>query len=96
VLRQADAVELFTSRAQAVAPGRVIDPEVAAAICERLDCLPLGIELAAARTKALSPPEILTRLDSRLRLLTGGPRDAPKRQRTQTDDRLELRTAQRG
>jgi predicted ATPase len=44
--------------------------------------LPLAIELAAARTKALSPDQILARLDRRLPLLSGGPRDAPQRQRT--------------
>jgi tetratricopeptide (TPR) repeat protein len=51
-------------------------------ICRRLDCLPLALELAAARVKALSTRELLRRLDRRLPLLTGGPRDAPERQRT--------------
>ena len=82
VLARGDAIELFTTRAQAVKPSIEIDPEVAAGICERLDCLPLAIELAAARTKALAPGEMLTRLDTRLPLLTGGPRDAPSRQQT--------------
>jgi predicted ATPase len=82
VLARGDAVELFMSRAQAVKPSIEIDPEVAAGICERLDCLPLAIELAAARTKALAPGELLTRLGARLPLLIGGPRDAPRRQQT--------------
>jgi tetratricopeptide (TPR) repeat protein len=51
-------------------------------ICRRLDCLPLALELAAARTKILSPGQILERLRERLPLLTGGPRDAPARQQT--------------
>jgi hypothetical protein len=51
-------------------------------ICRRLDCLPLALELAAARLKALSTEDLVRRLDRRLPLLTGGPRDAPERQRT--------------
>src|SRR5262249_36314970 len=51
-------------------------------ICRRLDGLPLGIELAAAWIKLLPPQRLLERLDRRLALLVGGPRDAPKRQQT--------------
>ena len=51
-------------------------------ICRRLDCLPLALELAAARVKVLSATALLTRLDRRLPILTGGPQDAPERQRT--------------
>ena len=82
VLEPGDAVALFDSRTKAVVPGVIVHPKLADAICARLDYLPLAIELAAARTKALAPVEILARLDTRLPLLTGGPRDAPQRQRT--------------
>ena len=51
-------------------------------ICRRLDCLPLAIELAAARVKVLSPEALLERLEQRLPLLAGGSRSAPERQRT--------------
>ena len=82
VLEPEDAIELFTSRARAIAPRLTIPPELAGAICERLDRLPLAIELAAARTKILSPPEILARLERRMPALATGPRDAPRRQQT--------------
>ncbi len=82
VLEPEDAVTLFESRTQAVVPGLIVHPKLAEAICARLDYLPLAIELAAARTKAIAPGEILARLDARLPLLTGGPRDAPRRQQT--------------
>ncbi|MGO9973455.1 MAG: ATP-binding protein [Solirubrobacteraceae bacterium] len=82
VLDRAEAIELFISRAQALAPSLSVEVELAGAICERLDRLPLAIELAAARTKALPPAEILARLEHRLPLFDGGPRDASLRQRT--------------
>jgi predicted ATPase/DNA-binding SARP family transcriptional activator len=82
VLDRADAIDLFTARAQAVSPRSEVGPDLADAICERLDRVPLAIELAAARIKALSAEEMLQRLDRRLALLTGGPRNAPTRQRT--------------
>ena len=76
-----DAVALFLERARAV--GRAIEPDVTIeAICTRLDSLPLAIELAAARTRLLSPGTLLTRLERALPLLTDGARDAPERQRT--------------
>jgi predicted ATPase/DNA-binding SARP family transcriptional activator len=79
------ARELFVTRARAVDPRLELSPEDAECverICARLDGLPLAIELAAARSKVLSPPAILDRLEQRLDLLTAGPRDAPARQRT--------------
>ncbi len=51
-------------------------------LCERLDCLPLAIELAAARTRAFTPDDLLSRLDDRFRLLTAGARTASPRQQT--------------
>ncbi len=75
------AATLFAERAQAVGREVAPDPTVEA-ICRRLDGLPLAIELAAARTKILTPDRLLERLDSVLPILTGGTRDAPERQRT--------------
>lgn len=82
VLDPEDAIELFTTRAKTVAPDLVIDRDAASAICERLDRLPLAIELAAARTKILSPADVLARLERHLPVLAAGPRDAPRRQQT--------------
>jgi predicted ATPase/class 3 adenylate cyclase len=84
-LMQYEAVRLFLERAQAVKPDFFITNESAPAvaeICVRLDGLPLAIELAAARIKMLPPRAMLQRLGSRLKLLTGGARDLPERQRT--------------
>ena len=76
-----EAVDFFASRARAVVPDLVIDDAVPQ-ICRRLDDLPLALELAAARVKALSLGQILERLEQRLAFLTGGRRDAPERQQT--------------
>ncbi len=84
-LPQNSAIELFAQRAAAVWPDFVITSENASAIqeiCSRLDGLPLAIELAAARTRVLSPQAILDRLQSPLQLLTGGALDLPERQQT--------------
>jgi predicted ATPase len=84
-LSQYAAVALFIERAQAArADFHVTDatgPAVAE-ICARLDGLPLAIELAAARIKVLPPPALLKRLEHRLPLLVGGPRDVEERQQT--------------
>jgi len=80
-----EAVELFNDRARRVQPDFRDTRENAVAVvqvCERLDGLPLAIELAAARVRALSPAEILDGLHDRFRLLTGGARTAVRRQQT--------------
>jgi len=78
------AVELFVRRAQGGRPDFRLTPENAPAVaqlCMRLDGLPLAIELAATRTKLLSPDELLARLDRPLELLTSGPQDVDPRHR---------------
>jgi predicted ATPase/class 3 adenylate cyclase len=76
-----EGVGFFLARARAVEPDFTADDAVPE-ICRRLDELPLALELAAARVKALSSQQILERLQQRLPLLTGGARDLPERQRT--------------
>jgi predicted ATPase len=84
-LSRLPAVALFVERARAVKHEFALtrgNGPVVAAICARLDGLPLAIELAAARIKLLSPSAMLSRLESRLNLLTGGALDLPTRQQT--------------
>jgi predicted ATPase/class 3 adenylate cyclase/DNA-binding CsgD family transcriptional regulator len=80
-----EAVELFTDRARRARPGFGVTDDNAARvteICRRLDGMPLAIELAAARVRALSLAEIVDGLHDRFRLLTGGARTAVRRQQT--------------
>ena len=84
-LTEYEAVRLFVERARAVKPDFVLTEENGPAvveICKRLDGLPLAIELAAARIKLLPPRVLLDRLGNRLKILTGGARNLPERQRT--------------
>ncbi|QFY08728.1 LuxR family transcriptional regulator [Nonomuraea phyllanthi] len=84
-LRQVDAIRLFAERAQAVLPGFEVtedNQETVARICRRLDGIPLAIELAAVRLRAISAEQLLDRLDDRFRLLTAGARTAMPRQQT--------------
>ncbi len=79
------AVQLFIARARLVEPTFTLDDRDLAAIqeiCRRLDGLPLAIELAAARISAVSPRELLERMDPRLPMLAHGNRDLPERQQT--------------
>ena len=80
-----DAVALFTDRARRARPEFLVTEDnigVVRDLCHRLDGLPLAIELAAARVRALSLPEIVEGLNDRFRLLTGGSRTAVRRQQT--------------
>ncbi|RZL75257.1 MAG: protein kinase, partial [Rhodococcus sp. (in: high G+C Gram-positive bacteria)] len=94
-----DAVTLFAERGAAAVPGFALTEDNAVAvagICHRLDGLPLPIELAAARLRAMSPEQILRRLTDRYALLTRGSRGAPSRQQTlrlSVDWSFELCTA---
>ena len=84
-LAQYDAIRLFIDRAMSVSTGFALteaNAHAIAGICARLDGLPLAIELAAARVGILPPQAILKRLESRLRVLTGGARNLPARQQT--------------
>lgn len=84
-LRDSDATQLFEARARLVAPHFKVGPqnlEPVTQICERLDRLPLAIEMAAARLDIMSERELLANLNDRFRLLTSGARTAPERQQT--------------
>lgn len=84
---RADAVRLFVARAAASAPGFTLDEAntgAVAELCRRLDGIPLALELAATRVRALGVRGVLDRLDDRFRLLASGRRGAPERQRTLT------------
>ncbi|WP_405917611.1 ATP-binding protein [Streptomyces sp. NBC_00728] len=84
-LAGAEAVELFADRAAARVPGFALDEgnrSDVEELCRRLDGIPLAVELAAGRLSALSPAQLLARLEDRFRLLTGGARDTPPRHQT--------------
>jgi DNA-binding CsgD family transcriptional regulator len=84
-LSEADGFELFSDRAHLARPQLRLgedDAQAVHSICRRLDGLPLAIELAAARTRALAPAQIAARLKDRFELLPTGPRTAPSRQAT--------------
>ena len=84
-VKNAASVRLFVERARATHPDFAVTPQNAAAvarICGRLDGLPLGLELAAARIRVLSPEQLAERIEERFQLLVGGPRSSPARHRT--------------
>jgi predicted ATPase/DNA-binding SARP family transcriptional activator len=84
-LAELESVRLFVERARDAAPGFVLDATTAPAvaeICVRLDGMPLALELAAARTSALAPAQLASRLDNALRVLGRGSRAAVTRQQT--------------
>lgn len=84
-IARAESVRLFAERVCLHDPDFTVDGTNAAsvaAVCRRLDGIPLAVELAAARLRSMSPDELLGRLDQRFRLLTGGSRTAMARQQT--------------
>jgi predicted ATPase/class 3 adenylate cyclase len=84
-LAEIEAVRLFVERAALAQNGfelTSVNASAVAAICRRLEGLPLAIELAAARVRFFAPPALLARLDARMKPLTGGARDLPARQRS--------------
>lgn len=84
-VRDSSAVRLFLARASAAVPGFDLttdNADAVATICRRLDGIPLALELAATRIRALGARELAARVDDRFRLLAGGNRGAPARQRT--------------
>ena len=84
-IAQSEAVHLFAERAHAVYPAFRLETgnaTVVASLCRHLDGLPLAIELAAAHSAVLTPAALLAQMPDRLRLLAGGARDLPARQRT--------------
>ncbi|MCA1723040.1 MAG: tetratricopeptide repeat protein, partial [Thermomicrobia bacterium] len=87
-LGEYEAIRLFVDRARAITPDFRLteaNARAVAEICQRLDGLPLAIELAAARIRTLTPIALLTRLAKSLTVLTGGARDLPARQQTLRD-----------
>ncbi|GAA4742551.1 BTAD domain-containing putative transcriptional regulator [Amnibacterium soli] len=76
------AADLFVERARAARPGVPLDPALVERVCARLDGLPLAIELAAARLRSMTLPELDRRLEDRFAVLVGGDRTAPDRHRT--------------
>ncbi|HTJ70134.1 MAG TPA: BTAD domain-containing putative transcriptional regulator [Actinospica sp.] len=81
-LSPSTSVELFRQRANAARPGVELPEDVVRRLCERLDGLPLAVELAAARVRVMGVAEIARRLDDRFSILRGTARDAPERHRT--------------
>jgi predicted ATPase/class 3 adenylate cyclase len=84
-LASVESISLFLDRAREARPGFRLDAANARAVVDivsRLDALPLAIELAAAKLRVLDPETLAARLEQRLPMLTGGPRDAPERHRT--------------
>ncbi len=82
LLEPAAAIELFNDRADAVGATVGEDQEAVAGICDRLEGLPLAVELAAARTAAFSAPELFSRLEAQPGILDSSRRDVPDRHRT--------------
>ena len=89
-LAHEEGVGLFLARARAIDPGFQAD-EAVSEICRRLDGLPLALELAAARVKALSSTQILERLDSVFLFSPGAPETSRAAAHSPSDDRVELR-----